>query len=42
MLSLHMHQTRSDTFDVAYRRRSTDNGQTWSEPEEVRTYERTE
>ena len=42
MVSVHMHQTRSDTFDVAFLRRSSDNGQTWSEPERKPTFQKTE
>ena len=34
MLSLHQLISRSDTIDVAYVRYSSDNGRTWSPPEE--------
>ena len=37
LLSTHTEQTRSDTIDVAYMRRSSDNGSTWSEAETVNT-----
>jgi hypothetical protein len=33
LISIHSHISRSDTADVAYVRRSSDNGSTWSEPE---------
>jgi len=32
LISYHSYQTRSDTADKAYRRFSSDNGRTWSEP----------
>jgi hypothetical protein len=34
LLSMYNHISRSDTADVAYTRRSTDNGRTWGEAEE--------
>ena len=36
----HGHMSRSDTCDVAYRRRSRDNGRTWSEPQTIITGEK--
>ncbi len=33
LLSVHSHTTRSDTVDMAYVRRSSDNGRNWSEAE---------
>ena len=40
LISMHGLISRSDTVDAAYFRRSSDNGRTWSEPEEIRTSER--
>lgn len=37
MICYSSEQTRSDTSDIAYRRFSTDNGRTWSEPETIET-----
>ena len=34
LVSIHGIESRSDTLDVAYVRRSADNGHTWSDPEE--------
>jgi hypothetical protein len=41
MLSIEQRWSRSDTIDVAYYRRSTDHGRTWSAPLERKTGERT-
>jgi len=40
MISIEQRWTRSDTIDVAYIRRSSDSGRTWSAPAEFRTGER--
>lgn len=40
MTSMHLHQSRSDAFDVAFARRSTDHGKTWSEPETLPTFQK--
>src|SRR5262245_46318082 len=40
MISIEHQFSRSDTVDVAYYRRSTDYGRTWSEPAERNTSER--
>lgn len=40
MLSIEQRWSRSDTIDVAYVRRSSDSGETWSEAEERKTGER--
>ncbi|MCW5980930.1 MAG: exo-alpha-sialidase [Bryobacteraceae bacterium] len=40
MVSLEQRWTRSDTVDVAYVRRSRNNGRSWSAPVEMRTGER--
>jgi hypothetical protein len=40
MISLEQRWTRSDTIDVAFERRSTDYGRTWSAPVEMRTGEK--
>lgn len=40
MISLEERWTRSDTIDVAYVRRSSDHGRSWSHPLEMRTGER--
>lgn len=40
MISIEQRWSRSDTIDVAYRRRSRDHGHTWSAPVEVPTAER--
>ncbi len=37
LLSIHSYESRSDTADVSYLRRSGDNGRTWSAPLEVLT-----
>ena len=34
LVSVHSHTSRSDTVEVAYLRRSEDNGRSWSEAEE--------
>ena len=39
LISVHAHQSRSDTWDRAIYRRSLDGGYTWSEPNEVLTGE---
>ncbi len=36
-MSLHSHQTRSDTADVAFQRFSKDNGRSWSEAKTLKT-----
>ena len=41
MMSIEQQWTRSDTIDIAYLRRSRNHGATWTEPEEMRTGERT-
>lgn len=41
MVSVEQRWSRSDTIDVAYIRRSSDHGHTWSEPVEYRTGEKT-
>jgi hypothetical protein len=38
LISVHGHSTRSDTTDVRYQRFSSDNGATWSAPEEMATH----
>ncbi len=40
MMSIEQRWSRSDTIDVAYHRRSTDNGRTWSGPTEMATGEK--
>jgi BNR repeat protein len=40
MISIEQRWSRSDTVDVAYFRRSSDHGRTWTSPVEVRTGER--
>ncbi|HVF09432.1 MAG TPA: sialidase family protein [Abditibacteriaceae bacterium] len=40
LIGIHWQMTRSDTIDVAYRRRSHDNGRTWSQAEEIVTGEK--
>jgi hypothetical protein len=40
MISIHGHETRSDICDVSFHRFSSDNGRTWPESKEVKTYER--
>ena len=40
MISIEQRWTRSDTVDVAYIRRSSDNGRTWSDATEFRTGEK--
>src|SRR4051794_39300412 len=40
LLSIEQRWTRSDTIDSAFRRTSSDNGKTWSDPVEYRTAEK--
>lgn len=40
LTSVEQRISRSDTIDVAYLRRSRDNGRTWSEPDEIKTGEK--
>ena len=40
-MSIEQRWTRSDTIDVAFLRRSSNHGDTWTQPEELRTGERT-
>jgi hypothetical protein len=37
LLSIHSHESRSDVADVAYLRRSNDNGRTWGPPDQLPT-----